>query len=227
MVLPKIIVTGAAGLVGQTLTSTLRLAGHQVVEADLSLGHDFSDESFVKDWFAENRAEHLVNLFALNDSVSSGRKAVSFMDISLADVRRVMDVNIVALLSVCREYIRNQKGGNIVNFSSIYGLVSPRSDMYEGNEKFLGYGVSKAAVVQLTRHLAIHAAPRFRVNCVVPGGIFADQPSAFVEAYSRNSPLRRMMNVDEVAGIVEFLVSDKATYCTGSVYTVDGGWTAW
>jgi gluconate 5-dehydrogenase len=138
-----------------------------------------------------------------------------------------MEVNVVALLSVCREYIRNQAFGNIINFSSIYGVASPRPDMYHNSEKFIGYSVSKAAVIQLTRHLAIHSAPNFRVNCVMPGGIYVDQPAKFVRSYSRNAPIGRMMNLDEITGIVEFLISEKSSYCTAGIYPVDGGWTAW
>ena len=222
-----VIVTGSAGLIGRELTARLREIGYLVIEADLSLGHDLTNQSFVREWFRENKADHLVNLFAINDAVTTGRKSSTFLDLDLESFRRCMDVNVVSLFAVCQEYIRNQVSGSIVNFSSIYGAVSPRRDMYPNSEKSIGYSVSKAAVVQLTRHLAVHAAPQFRVNCVLPGGIYADQPIDFVENYSSNCPLGRMMNSNEITGIVEFLISEKATYCTGGIYAVDGGWTAW
>ncbi len=222
-----VIITGATGLIGRELTQRLQEIGYRVLRADLSLGHDFTKESFVKDWFRENKADHLVNLFAINDAVTFDRKKSSFLDVDLESVSRCMAVNVVALLSVCREYIRNQTSGNIINFSSIYGAVSPRAGMYPSGEKFIGYGTSKAAVIQMTRHLATHSAPQFRVNCVLPGGIYIDQPDDFVRNYSRNAPLGRMMNPNEISGIVEFLLSDKASYCTGGIYPVDGGWTAW
>jgi NAD(P)-dependent dehydrogenase (short-subunit alcohol dehydrogenase family) len=222
-----VIITGATGLIGRELTQRLQEIGYRVLEADLSLGHDFTKESFVKDWFRENKADHLVNLFATNDAITLDRKKSSFLDVDLESVSRCMEVNVVALLSVCREYIRNQTSGNIINFSSIYGAVSPRKDMYHSGEKFIGYSASKAAVIQMTRHLATHSAPQFRVNCILPGGIYNHQPDDFVRNYSRNAPLGRMMNSNEISGIVEFLLSDKASYCTGGIYPVDGGWTAW
>ena len=223
----SVIVTGSTGLIGRELTKRLQEIGYRVLEADLSLGHDFRNEAFVKDWFRENKAEHLVNLFAINDAITADRRKSSFLDVDLESVSLCMEVNVVALLSVCREYIRNQTSGNIINFSSIYGAVSPRRDMYLSGEKFIGYSASKAAVIQLTRHLATHSAPKFRVNCALPGGIYVDQPEDFVNSYSRNVPIGRMMNPNEISGIVEFLLSDKASYCTGGVYPVDGGWTAW
>jgi NAD(P)-dependent dehydrogenase (short-subunit alcohol dehydrogenase family) len=223
----RVIVTGAAGLIGRALTARLTTIGYDVVELDLSLGHDLSDARFVADWFERNRAEHLVNLFAINDAVVRDRQTSSFLDVDLDAVKRCLDVNVVALLSVCREFIRNQRNGTIVNFSSIYGVGSPKPNLYSSGEKFIGYGVSKAAVIQLTRHLAVHAAPSFRVNCVVPGGVFDGQPEDFVEKYSKETPLGRMMSPQEVPGVVEFLLSEQASYCSGGVFTVDGGWTAW
>ncbi len=223
----SVIVTGSTGLIGRELTKRLRELGYRVLEADLSLGHDFTNQDFVKEWFSENKAEHLINLFALNDAVTINRKSTTFLDVDLESFRLCMEVNVVALLSVCREYIRNQTTGNIINFSSIYGAVSPRPEMYRNGEKFIGYSVSKAAVMQLTRHLSTHTAPQFRVNCVLPGGIFVDQPADFVASYSKNVPIGRMMRPDEIIGVVEFLLSDKSSYCTGGVYPVDGGWTAW
>jgi len=223
----SVIVTGSTGVIGRTLTRKLRDSGYKVTEADLSLGHNLADPRFVAEWFLENRADHLVNLFALNDAVTPDREIPTFLDIDLESFKQCLDVNVVALLSVCREFIRNQQKGTIVNFSSIYGVVSPKPSLYSSGEKFIGYSVSKAAVIQLTRHLAVHSAPKFRINCVVPGGIYNGQPDEFVKRYSEESPIGRMMNGDEITGIVEYLLSDKASYCTGGIFYVDGGWTAW
>ena len=225
--LGSVIVTGSAGLIGKTVTKSLESIGYKVLEVDIALGHDLCNENFVKEWFKNNHADHLVNLFAINDGITVDRKETDFLGIHLDAFKKTLDVNVVALLSVCREYIRNQDLGTIINFSSIYGLGSPRKDMYPDGEKFIGYGVSKAAVIQLTKHLAVHAGPKFRVNCVVPGGVYANQPDDFVKRYSRNVPIGRMMELGEISGIVEFLLSKGASYCSGGIYPIDGGWTAW
>ena len=223
----RIIITGSSGLIGKSLSTFFYDKGFEVLGLDISNGDDLSDESFVKDWFEENKAPHLINLFAINDNISLDRENQTFLDIDLESFRNCLDVNITSLLSVCREYARNNNKGNIVNFSSIYGLVSPRNDMYDSGEKYIGYGVSKAAVIQLTKHLAVHLSPNMRVNCVIPGGIFDNQPDSFMKLYSKNVPMKRMMHVEEIHGIVEFLISDQASYCTGGLYSVDGGWTSW
>lgn len=222
-----VIITGSRGLIGTVVTKNLTEKGYKVSELDIVLGHDLEDESFVENWFSENPAHGLINLFALNDHVEEERPSNKLMGISLDTFNRYLQVNVVALFSVCREFARSNPKGTIVNFSSIYGVVSPNPILYNGDEKNIAYGVSKAAVIQLTRHLAVHLAPSFRVNCIVPGGVRHKQSEEFTRLYGAHSPLGRMLEVEEICGMVEFLISDNSSYCTGGVYSVDGGWTAW
>ena len=79
----------------------------------------------------------------------------------------------------------------------------------------------------LTKHLATHLSPNIRVNTVIPGGVYNKQSKDFVERYSRLTPMSRMMNVEELNGIVEYLLSDNSTYVTGTELKIEGGWTAW
>ena len=227
MGIEDVIVTGAEGLIGREVCHFLTAKGYRVCKLDLTLGHDLADESFVKEWFKTNRANALVNLFALNDHVNSMRASNKLMDISLNSFRQYLDVNLTCLFSVCREFARYNRPSSIVNFASSYGIVSPLPELYGSDEKHIAYGVSKAGVIQLTRHLAVHLAPDIRVNCVAPGGVLDRQDDRFIKEYSRHAPLGRMMNVSELPPLVEFLVSDASGYCTGAVFSVDGGWTAW
>jgi NAD(P)-dependent dehydrogenase (short-subunit alcohol dehydrogenase family) len=223
----KIIITGSKGLIGGAITPALQEEGYDVVEADLALGHDLTDEEFVKGFFARNHAFGLVNLFALNDHVDADRKSNKFMDIDLKTFDAYLRINITALFSVCREFARNNDTGSIVNFTSTYGAVSPNPCLYTHDEKNIAYGVSKAGVVQLTRHLAVHLASRIRVNCIMPGGVRHRQNEEFQKNYGKLTPLGRMMEVDELTGMVKLLISKESSYCTGGIYAVDGGWTAW
>ncbi len=190
----KIIVTGSEGYLGKIVTDHFECQpGIEVVPVDIQLGHDLCDEKFVKRFFLENKADYLINLFAMNDHIEDGKKQPSSLfEISLDALQKYIDINITALFSVCREFARNNNGG-IINFTSIYGLVSPRNDMYGDDEKHIGYSITKGSVLQLTRHLAVHLAPDIRVNCVAPGGVEKDQSSEFKEAYAKNCPIKRMM----------------------------------
>lgn len=228
----RVIVAGARGLIGRHMAERFKSLGVEVLELDIATGHDLSHEAFVKEWFAAHPAQALVNAFALNDHVGaptaeSNCLSNRLMDVSLESFDRFLSLNLTTLFSVCREYARNNATGRIVNFTSVYGLVSPLPSLYGGDEKHVAYGVSKAGVVQLTKHLAVHLAPGIRVNCVAPGGVEHMQDTEFRTLYAEHTPMGRMMTVDEVFGIVEFLVSEKSSYCTGGVFTVDGGWTAW
>ena len=222
----KIILTGSKGLIGTELCKFLK-KNYKVIELDLKLGHDLTDEKFVKTWFKKNRANFLVNCFAMNDHVDKTRKKNTLYSISLESFNDFLNVNLTSLFSVCREFSKNNKSGSIVNFSSTYGMVSPRSDMYDGSHKHIAYGVSKAGVINLTKYLATHLAPKIRVNCIVPGGVLFNQSKKFRDSYSKLTPMKRMMSKNELNGIVEFLCSSKSSYTTGSVFVIDGGFSIW
>ena len=225
----KIIVTGSEGFIGKQVCKFLEEAGHHVIACSRSLGHDLTDEKFVRSWFENNRAPHLVNLFALNEHIDKDYENPSnLFNVSLESVEEYLKINVSSLFSVCREYARYNKSGNIINFSSIYGLVSPDPRTYQdGQHKHIGYAISKAAVLQITKYLAVHLSPHIRVNCVIPGGINNNQGENFITRYASKCPLGRMMNVGEINGIVKYLCSDAASYCTGAEFVLDGGYTAW
>jgi NAD(P)-dependent dehydrogenase (short-subunit alcohol dehydrogenase family) len=125
--------------------------------------------------------------------------------------------------------------GSIVNIGSIYGEVSPDQRNYEyrrsGGASFYkpaAYGVSKAALANLTRYLATYWAPAgVRVNTLIFAGVFNNQAEPFLRAYCAKVPLGRMAREDEYNGAVQFLLSDASSYMTGSEMVLDGGFTAW
>lgn len=222
----KVIITGSEGLIGSELSNYLS-SDFEVLKLDLELGHDLTDEMFVKEWFKKNKGDCLVNCFAMNDHVEKNQKRGTLFDITLESFSKILQVNLVSLFSVCREFARNNDSGSIINFSASTGIVSARPDLYDGAHKHTAYSVSKAGVINLTKFLATHLAPNFRVNCVAPGGIEHNQDEEFKEKYSKLTPLGRMMKKDELNGIIEFLCSDKSSYVTGSTIVLDGGWTTW
>lgn len=222
----KIVITGSEGLLGKQISNHLSKK-FQILKLDLQLGDDLTNEGFVKQWFAKNKAESLVNCFALNDTINSGKKRGTIFDISLGSFSKFLDVNLTTLFSVCREFARNNKKGTIVNFSATTGIVSARPDLYNGKHKHPGYSVSKAGVINLTKFLATHLAPNMRVNCVAPGGVDYGVAKSFQKKYAELTPMKRMMKRDELNELVEFLCTKKSSYVTGSNFVVDGGWTIW
>tara|TARA_B100000959_G_C14868215_1_gene577224 strand:- start:41 stop:730 length:690 start_codon:yes stop_codon:yes gene_type:complete len=228
MLMEKVIVTGSEGLIGKEVSRFLKETGYSVIRCSRSLGQDLTDEKFVKDWFKKNKASHLINLFGLNEHITEEveKNASKLFDVSLKSFEDYLKINVTSLFSVCREYARNSEKGNIVNFSSVYGIVSPDPKMYmDGKHKHAGYSISKSAVIHLTKYLAVHLSPKIRVNCIVPGGVISNQSENFIKKYSSKSLLGRMMNVEEINGMIKFLCSEESSYCTGARFVLDGGYT--
>jgi NAD(P)-dependent dehydrogenase (short-subunit alcohol dehydrogenase family) len=141
--------------------------------------------------------------------------------------RETFSVNVDGVFRICRAAIPLMRdGGAIVNVGSINSLL-PRANA-------AAYCASKAALLQLTRSLALELAPRhIRANCVCPGivdtpltDLFlnqSDDPDGLRLEYARSNPLQRIADPSEVAHCVLFLASDEAAFVTGASLVVDGG----
>jgi NAD(P)-dependent dehydrogenase (short-subunit alcohol dehydrogenase family) len=224
--LKQIIITGSEGYLGSSLCKFFKKK-YKILKLDIKLGHDLTDEKFVKKWFKDNKSNYLINCFALNDHVNSKRKNNTLFEFPLSSFSNYLNVNLTSLFSVCREFARNNKQGSIVNFSSYLGLVSPRPDIYGDSHKDIGYTISKFGVIGMTKYLAVHLAPKIRVNCISPGGIYQNQSKEFIKKYSKLTPMGRMMEKEEVNGLVDYLCSDKSSYATGENFVMDGGYVSW
>ena len=220
-------ITGSEGLVGKTLTKYFESKKKIVNKIDIKLGHDLTDENFVKKFFKDNPSKNLINCFALDDKLDSSQRKYNLFNFPLEKFSDYMDVNVVSLFSVCREFARNESKGTIINFSSTYGIVSPNPQLYGKSNKDIGYGVSKAAVINISKYLAVHLAPKIKVNTIVPGGIKHKQSKKFIEKYTKLTPMKRMMEKNELNELIEYLCSKNSNYFTGSTIVCDGGYTIW
>ena len=151
---------------------------------------------------------------------------------SLADWNRSMEVNLTGVFLMCRaavrrmldQEIRHEARGRIVNISSQHGMIAAPEDC--------SYGVSKSAVVYLTRQIAADYGKHSIIcNAVAPGKILTGKGGRAVEPrwldYSHaRTPLPRLGRSEDVANAALFLASDEATFITGENLMVDGGWMA-
>ena len=117
----------------------------------------------------------------------------------------------------------------VVNVSSMYGMNSFNPHLYEGPFRPpLQYACAKAALIHLTKCLAVQFAPqKIAVNCVTYGGVEGRVDDSFKKRYAALCPVGRMMTDDETVGSVDFLLSEKSAYITGQNVVVDGGWGIW
>jgi NAD(P)-dependent dehydrogenase (short-subunit alcohol dehydrogenase family) len=144
----------------------------------------------------------------------------------------VLAVNLTGAFGLCRSAVRHMLGqpprgevrGRIINITSQHGMVAAPEDV--------AYGVSKAALAQLTRQIAVEYAPHGIVcNAVAPGKIEtgpterAGDPR-WRDYWTSRTPWPRLGRPEDVAAAVQFLASDDASYLTGASLLVDGGWMA-
>jgi NAD(P)-dependent dehydrogenase (short-subunit alcohol dehydrogenase family) len=121
-------------------------------------------------------------------------------------------------------YFRKAGGGNIVNMSSIYGVMAPRFEIYADTLMTMPveYAAIKSAVVHLTRYFAQYFKhDGIRVNCISPGGILAGQPQEFLKKYDAHCGSKGMLDPQDVSGCLLFLLSDASKYINGQNLLVD------
>jgi NAD(P)-dependent dehydrogenase (short-subunit alcohol dehydrogenase family) len=117
----------------------------------------------------------------------------------------------------------------VVNVGSMYGVVAPHPALYDDFERESSpqYGTAKAALVHLTKELAVRLGPTVRVNAISYGGVAGRADAEFERRYARFAVLGRMLDAGDVVGPALFLASDAASGVTGHNLVVDGGWSLW
>jgi NAD(P)-dependent dehydrogenase (short-subunit alcohol dehydrogenase family) len=244
-----VVVTGAAGQVGQALSKSFRDCGAMVIGLDLmpktecQSGEgeihsvDVTCRSSVRKVLQRIQDEHGTPDILVNNagiavfSPSYDRTEGEFDDVFSVNLKGVF--NCIVEFAKLDPQAGSSDWRSIVNISSLYGIVSPDPRIYVDLARNSSeiYGASKAAVIQITRYFAVHLSDRrIRVNAVSPGGIFnpkSPQGNDFLKAYGDRCPMGRLAEVSEVAGGVIFLASSAATYINGHNLVIDGGFTSW
>ncbi len=199
---------------------------------------DVTDPAAVDAFLEEHLNETPLHILVNNASSGRGGTVETATD---SDYVNAYDIAVIAaqrlirgFLPAMREARRKDGDAAIINIASMYGLVSPNLRNYDSaegsNPPF--YGAAKAGLIQLTRYAACQFAPEgIRCNAITPGPFPNPQtqqelPDMVARLVCR-VPMGRIGNAAEIAGPVIFLASPAASYITGAVIPVDGGWTAW
>lgn len=248
--MPSILITGGTGKLGRVLVGHFLKLGWSVVFTsrrtegveelkDEFEGHhalrgfilDLSDDSSIERLIGDlDKAcipvDYLVNNARKLESLRIGNDGITARPDFMAELL----VDVVAPYELSMALTQTGSLQGVVNIGSMYGLVAPNLKLYENpdQESPIQYGVAKAALIQLTRELAVRLAPRgVRVNCIAYGGFEGRARSEFVDRYEKLTPTRRMLHAEEFSGPVEFLCGSASSGMTGHTLVVDGGWTAW
>lgn len=241
---PVALVTGAAEGIGLATARVLAAAGYRVVLADrheaaavsrcneLGAGHvgagcDVAVEADVMALLERIRRD-CGRLDAVVNNAGVGGAHLPTVEQSVDDFERILRVHLAGTFMISREAYKLMQGagGVIVNISSIAGLGGlPRRN---------AYGAAKAGIAAMTRSMACEwAADGVRVNAVAPGYVetalvrkLADDGFIDGDKIRRRIPMGRLAKPDEIAAAIAFLCSSAASYITGTVLSVDGGWMA-
>jgi NAD(P)-dependent dehydrogenase (short-subunit alcohol dehydrogenase family) len=239
----RALVTGGASGIGEATCRALTAAGAAVIIVDLDRARaeslaatlpgatvkifDIADEAAV--------TAALSDVTALDILVNSAGIGLvgSIEETAAADFDRLMRVNIGGTFLITRALMPQllaSPAGSIVNLGSVAGLV--------GIKLRFAYCATKGAVVAMTRQLAVEYAGRLRINCICPGTVDTPFVEGYLEKYhahekdkvraelNQRQPVGRLGKPDEIAHLVLYLCSMEAAFVTGSVVTIDGGWTA-
>ncbi|HMJ08310.1 MAG TPA: SDR family oxidoreductase [Pyrinomonadaceae bacterium] len=244
------LVTGGAGIYGVHISRALAEAGAHVVIASRDLeqcervaeelgGEGLKVSAMQLDLGSgesiASLCSSIVSDFGKLDILFNNAVARSGGDpstVTEADWVAAMQINSTGFFLSCKifgEQMIKQRSGVIVNISSIYGVVGPNFNIYDGTTMTspANYAFAKGGMINFTRYMASYYGQfGIRVNAISPGGFQTDQPDVFIENYSKQTPLGRMATDDDIKGAAVFLASDASGYITGQNLMVDGGWTA-
>lgn len=242
------LVTGGASGIGEATVKELARAGAFVWVADINVT---AAEALAND-IGSAEALHLD--VTSRESIAAASARLERLDILVnnagighvgsiettepEDFDRLMNVNVSAVYLVTRGFLPlllaggegRASVGAIVNIASVSGLV--------GIKQRFAYCTSKGAVVAMTRQLAVDYAKTLRVNAICPGTVQTPFVEGYLEKFHKHNkeqtrvelrarqPVGRLGRPEEIASMVRYLASDEAAFITGSMFTIDGGWTA-
>ena len=218
----------------QLIESKYKSSGNVfAVECDLANKSEISLAMQSVANITDNKLNVLINNAAFVGTDKLTGWCVPFEQQSINTFTDCLDVNLSApflLSQQAYELMKRQEYGakSIINISSIYGVVGPKMELYDGTDMGnpAAYATSKAGLMQLTRWMSANVAPAVRVNNIVLGGIERGQPESFLEKYNANVPMGRMAIEEDIKGAIAYLSSELSNYMTGQSLFLDGGWTA-
>ncbi len=248
-----VVVTGGAGVLGRQFCAAVAEHGGIVVVADRdieaaaavageitaiagwradALPLDITDEDSINELITAIQKKHgRINAVVNNAYPRNKGFGRRLEDVTYRDFCENVNMHLGGYFLVAQQFciaFKAQGGGNVVNMASIYGTMTPRFEVYDGTPMTMPveYAAIKAAIVQLTRYFAEYfKGSGIRVNSLSPGGIFANQPAEFLNAYNGYCASKGMLAPHDLRGTLLFLLSDASQFMTGQNLVVDDGYS--
>jgi NAD(P)-dependent dehydrogenase (short-subunit alcohol dehydrogenase family) len=247
-----IVITGGAGLIGKEFAKAIIDQGGIVVIADIDEERMQCVSKELSQAFSSDR----IDLFKLNitskdslqkciDYVDRKYKKIDalinnayprnknygghFFDVEYDDFVENLGMNLGGCIipsQLFSLYFQKQGYGNIINISSIYGIIAPKFEIYDNTEMTMPveYAAIKSGILHLTKYMAKYfKGMNIRVNAISPGGVLDSQPKEFLKRYNQKCLNKGMLNGKDLNGTLIFLLSDMSMYINGQNIIVDDG----
>ena len=249
-----VVITGGAGLLGQEFAKTIIMNNGIAIIADFNQekGTEVTEylqklfpASTVKFQFLDindkDSIQQLIN--SLNQKYGKidalvnnayprnknyGRK---FEDVTYEDFCENLNINLGGYFLTSQQfliYFSKQGFGNIINISSIYGVIAPRFEIYDNTPMTMPveYAAIKSALIHLTKYMAkYYKGKNIRVNAISLGGLIDNQPKEFLESYKSFCLNKGMLDKSDINGTLIYLLSNLSNFINGQNIVIDDGFT--
>jgi len=249
-----VVITGGAGLLGQEFAKSVLEKNGIPIIADFNEDRGLETTNVLQNLFPHgivefkaldinNKASILQLIVNLNQKYGHidalvnnayprnknyGRK---FEDVTYKDFCENININLGGYFLTSQQFLNyfcKQGCGNIINISSIYGVIAPRFEIYENTQMTMPveYAVIKSALIHLTKYMAkYYRGKNIRVNAISLGGLFDKQPITFLESYKSFCLNKGMLDKSDINGTLVYLLSDLSQFVNGQNIIVDDGFT--
>jgi len=247
-----VVITGGAGLLGQAFVAAVIKHGGTAIIADINLEAAKKTAEKIKRQMNCDKVNAIALDITSKSSLTGAISTLNsqfgkidalvnnayprnknygrhFFDVDYADFCENLNINLGGYFLASQQfskYFKEQGYGSIVNISSIYGVIAPRFEIYENTSMTtpVEYAAIKSALLHLTKYMAMYLkGANVRVNAISPGGIFDHQPDSFLKEYKSYCATKGMLDKEDLAGTLVYLLSDLSKYVNGQNVIVDDG----
>lgn len=234
-----IVVTGGSGLIGSAFVQAIANEGGIPIIADIleNAGANYYKTDITNKESICNLIDNLqkkhgrIDALVNNAYPRNKNYGRHFFDVEYEDFCENLSLNLGGYFLTMQQFSKffvAQGSGNIINIASIYGVVAPHFDIYDGTKMTtpVEYAAIKSGLIHLTRYLTSYLKGKnVRVNTLTPGGIKDKQPTSFLEKYKEHCSNKGMLDPVDLCGALIFLLSDESKFVNGQNIIVDDGFT--
>jgi NAD(P)-dependent dehydrogenase (short-subunit alcohol dehydrogenase family) len=242
-----VVIFGGSGNIGLEIIKNLNLNNYNIYVVDKISEKDWIKNNIDCLGYYQTDINDSTTLINIIDRISDNSIEISSVinvsyprsnaygipleDVSLKIFNENVNLHLGGYYNVMRLFIKlflKQGHGNIINFSSILGVATPKFDHYLNTSIVspIEYTAVKSAIISVSKYLAkYHKNKNIRINCISPGGIFNNQDNIFVDRYKKDTLNKGLLDSKDIVGTVNFLLSDDSEFINGQNIVVDDGWS--